>query len=245
MEKKWIDRAFVLNDWFITSYEPIEDIFGQRIGMRYVGVLEAKYTDVRSRALSIFILITGASMVLAFGLSYRIASRISHPVRKLIEASSQVSLGNLSSEIGPISKSEIGVLQRTFQEMLLSLRQRDEQQKADSETKLLQFEKQAAIGRLAGGVAHEINNPLTGIFTFTHMLLQRNDLAPEIQSDLEIISHETERVRKIVKGLLDFSRQIELEKVPTDVNHLCRTTVAIQNLYNRCRRACRLFLDAP
>jgi two-component system NtrC family sensor kinase len=225
--KKWLDRAFVLNDWFLTSYEPIEDIFGQRIGMLYVGILEAKYADVRSRALSVFILITGAGMVLAFGLSYIIASRISHPVHKLIKASSQVSRGNLSPEIGPISKSEIGVLQKTFQEMLSSLRQRDEQQKADSETKLLQFEKQATIGRLAGGVAHEINNPLTGIFTFTHMLLKQKDLAPEIRSDLEVISQETERVRKIVKGLLDFARQIDLDRESTDINRLCSSTVEL------------------
>ncbi len=55
---KWTDRAFVVNDWYITAYEPIEDIFGQRAGMLYVGVLEAKYADVRWKALSLFILIT-------------------------------------------------------------------------------------------------------------------------------------------------------------------------------------------
>ena len=62
------------------------------------------------------------------------------------------------------------------------------------------------MGRLAAGVAHEINNPLTGVLTYTHMLLRRTDLAPEIRSDLQTIVEATERVRKIVKGLLDFSR---------------------------------------
>jgi two-component system NtrC family sensor kinase len=61
----WIQRAFVVEDWYITAYEPIEDIFGQRVGMLYVGVLEAKYADVRWKALSLFILITVAGMVLA------------------------------------------------------------------------------------------------------------------------------------------------------------------------------------
>ncbi|UCH07854.1 MAG: cache domain-containing protein, partial [Deltaproteobacteria bacterium] len=50
--KKWTDRAFVVNDWYITAYEPIEDIFGERVGMLYVGVLEAKYVDMRRNALS-------------------------------------------------------------------------------------------------------------------------------------------------------------------------------------------------
>ncbi len=221
--KKWIDRAFVVNDWYITAYEPIEDIFGQRVGMLYVGVLEAKYADVRRKALSIFIIVTVAGMALAIGLGTHIAHRASRPVQQLIEASIQVSEGNLSPEIGPISKSNIGVLQKTFKEMLTSLQERDKQ----SEIKLLQSEKQASIGKLAGGVAHEINNPLTGIFTFTHMLLRQKDLPAEVRSDLETIAQETERVRKIVKGLLDFSRQTELDREPTDVNRLVRYTLSL------------------
>ena len=221
--EKWIDRAFVVNDWYITAYEPIEDIFSQRVGMLYVGVLEAKYADVRRKALSIFIIMTVAGMVLAVGLGTYSANRTSRPVQQLIEASIQVSQGNLSPEIGPISKSNLGVLQKTFKEMLAALQERDKQ----SEKKLLQSEKQASIGKLAGGVAHEINNPLTGIFTFTHMLLRRTDIAADVRSDLETIAQETERVRKIVKGLLDFSRQTELDREPTDVNRLVRYTISL------------------
>jgi len=225
--KKWTDRAFVVNDWYITAYEPIEDIFGQRVGMLYVGVLEAKYADVRWKALSLFVLITVAGMVLALGLGYVIANKMSRPVRQLIEASAQVSQGNLSPEIGPVSKSEIGLLQKTFKQMLTSLQERDKRQRVESEIKLLQSEKQASIGKLAGGVAHEINNPLTGVFTFTHMLLRRKDLPEDLRSDLETIAQETERVRKIVKGLLDFSRQIELDREPADVNRLIRHTISL------------------
>jgi two-component system NtrC family sensor kinase len=225
--KKWTDRAFVVNDWYITAYEPIEDIFGQRVGMLYVGVLEAKYADVRWKALSLFIMITVAGMALAIGLGYIIANKISRPVQQLIKASVQVSQGNLSPEIGSISKGEIGVLQKTFKQMLASIQERDQRQKAESEIKLLQSEKQASIGKLAGGVAHEINNPLTGIFTFTHMLLRRKDIPEEVRSDLETIAQETERVRKIVKGLLDFSRQTELDREPTDVNRLVRFSISL------------------
>ncbi len=225
--EKWTDRAFVVNDWYITAYEPIEDIFGQRVGMLYVGVLEAKYADVRWKALSIFFMITVAGMVFALGLGYLISNKMSRPVKRLIEASRQVSQGNLSPEIGPISKSEIGLLQKTFKEMLISLQERDKRQRVESEIKLLQSEKQASVGKLAGGVAHEINNPLTGIFTFTHMLLRRKDIPEDLRSDIETIAQETERVRKIVKGLLDFSRQTELDREPTDVNRLIRHTISL------------------
>jgi two-component system NtrC family sensor kinase len=224
---KWTDRAFVVNDWYITAYEPIEDIFGARVGMLYVGVLEAKYADVRWKALSVFILITMAGMVFAIALGYIIADKISRPVQHLTKASIQVSQGNLSPEIGPISNSEIGVLQKTFKQMLASIQERDQRQRAESETKLLQSEKQASVGKLAGGVAHEINNPLTGIFTFTHMLLKRKDIPEEVRQDLETIAQETERVRKIVKGLLDFSRQTELDREPADVNRLIRFTMSL------------------
>jgi len=224
---KWTDRAFVVNDWYITAYEPIEDIFGTKVGMLYVGVLEAKYADVRWKALSVFILITMAGMVFAIGLGYIIADKISRPVQQLTKASIQVSQGNLSPEIGPISNSEIGVLQKTFKQMLASIQERDQRQREESESKLLQSEKQASVGKLAGGVAHEINNPLTGIFTFTHMLLKRKDIPEEVRQDLETIAQETERVRKIVKGLLDFSRQTELDREPMDINRLVRYTVSL------------------
>jgi two-component system NtrC family sensor kinase len=225
--KKWTDRAFVVSDWYITAYEPIEDIFGQRGGMLYVGVLEAKYADVRRNALYVFILLTVAGMALATGIGYVIANKISRPVQQLIKASVQVSQGDLSPEIGPISPSEIGVLQKTFKQMLTSIQERDKRQRVESEIKLLQSEKQASIGKLAGGVAHEINNPLTGVFTFTHMLLRKKDLPEDIRSDLETIAQETERVRKIVKGLLDFSRQTQLDREPTDVNRMVRYTLSL------------------
>jgi two-component system NtrC family sensor kinase len=155
------------------------------------------------------------------------ASRIMKPVRQLIQASKDVSGGNLEPTIGPTMKNELGVLQKTYLEMLTSLRARDRRQQVESETKLLQSEKQASVGRLAAGVAHEINNPLTGVLTFTHMLLRRKDLVDEVRSDLQTIAKETERVRAIVKGLLDFSRQTKLEPEPTDINRLVRTAIAL------------------
>jgi len=219
--KKWIDRAFVVSDWYITAYEPIEDIFGERVGMLYVGVLEAKYAAVRREALSVFVLITVVGMALAVVLGYILANKIMGPVHRLVKGSQQVSEGSLTPEIGPISKGEIGVLQNTFKDMVAAMGRR----RAAAQNRLLQSEKLASVGRFTAGVAHEINNPLTGVLTFTHMLLRRKDIGDEIRSDLQTIAESTERVRKIVKGLLDFSRQTKLDQEPTDVNRLVRTAV--------------------
>jgi two-component system NtrC family sensor kinase len=225
--EKWTGRAFVVSDWYITAYEPIVDIFGERVGMLYVGVLEAKYADIQRKALSVFILLTIAGIALAIGLGYFLQSIILQPVHRLIAASNEVSHGNFSPSVGPISTSEIGVLQKTFADMITSLQERDRRLQAESEIKLLQSEKQASIGRLAAGVAHEINNPLTGVLTFTHMLLQRKDIKEDMRSDLETIAQQTERVRTIVKNLLDFSRQTALNPEPTDINHLVESVVSM------------------
>jgi two-component system NtrC family sensor kinase len=225
--KRWTDRAFVVNDWYITAYEPIEDIFGKRVGMLYVGVLEAKYADIRNKALSVFVIITLAGMALAVGLGYILANKIMNPVHQLIKASQQVSEGSLSPEIGPISKDEeMRILQNTFKDMIVSLEERDKRSRAEAENRLLQSEKQASVGRLAAGVAHEINNPLTGVLTYTHMLLRRKDIGDEIRSDLQTIAESTERVRKIVKGLLDFSRQTKPDKEQIDINLLIRSVIS-------------------
>jgi len=221
----WEDRAFVVHDWYITAYEPIIDFYGDRIGMLYVGVLEDKYKDIRIQAISIFVLIIIGGMVVAIVLGLLMGRRIMKPVLHLVDVSQEVSRGNLEVEVGEISGNDFGLLQKTFAEMLESLRERDKQQQVLSETKLLQSEKQASIGRLAAGVAHEINNPLTGVLTFTHMLLNRKDIDGEVREDLETIAQATERVRDIVKGLLDFSRQTKIEPEPTDINELIKNSV--------------------
>ncbi|MBU8914058.1 MAG: cache domain-containing protein, partial [Spirochaetales bacterium] len=224
---QWTDRAFVVNDWYITAYEPVTDIFGDRVGILYVGVLEAKYVQITRNSILLFALITSAGVVIAIVLGSVLGQRILDPVHRLIDSSKKVSSGDLSPDIGSISQSEIGVLQRTFVEMLESLKDRDQRQRAESERKLLQSEKQASIGRLAAGVAHEINNPLTGVVTFTHLLLGRGDLPDDIRADLEVVAESTERVRKIVKGLLDFARQVTLEPEPTNLNDLIECTIPL------------------
>jgi len=192
----------------------------------YVGVLEQKYVDMRRKALLILVLITVAGIGLAIGLGYILADKIMSPVHRLITASQQVSDGNLSPEIGPISKDEIGVLQNTFQDMIISLEERERRRRAETENRLLQSEKQASIGRVAAGVAHEINNPLTGILTFTRILQRSKDIGDKDRAHLQKVAESTVRVRKIVKGLLDFSRQTELDQEPTDVNRLIRAVIS-------------------
>ncbi|MFP4306833.1 MAG: cache domain-containing protein [Desulfococcaceae bacterium] len=225
---RWIDRAFVFDEWHITAYEPITDLFGERVGMLYVGVPEAKYTSLRERAFGIFILITLAGGAAAVILGIRLAQRILRPVNRLIHAGAEISRGNLSPEIGPISKSDIGQLQRQFLEMTHALKERGEQERVERERCLLQSEKQAAVGKLAAGVAHEINNPLTAVLTYTCLMRDLGDeLPPQVREDLEVVAQQTQRVRRIVQDLLDLSRQSPPIRVPVSLDSLVGDTVRL------------------
>ncbi len=225
--KRWTDRAFVVNDWYITAYEPITDIAQRRVGMLYVGVLEAKYRDVRQKSLCVFAMITLAGVTLAIALGCLLANRIMRPVNQLIHASMEISSGNFSPDVGPICQSDIGLLQKEFIDMTHALVRRDQQHREENEKRLIQSEKQASIGKLAAGVAHEINNPLTAVLTFTHLILRRKDTPEEIRQDLETIALETERVRKIVKGLLDFSSQSRLDTETLNLGRLLKESIRL------------------
>jgi two-component system, NtrC family, sensor kinase len=224
---KWTDRARVLEDWYITAYEPITDLLGKRVGMLYVGVLEAKYADVRKKAITVFAGITLAGMITAIILGWLFTGRAMRPVSHLIRASSEISSGNFAPDIGPISRDDIGQLQKKFLLMTDALKEREDRQKAESEIHLIQSEKQASVGKLAAGVAHEINNPLTAVLTFTHLILRRKDLPDEVRTDLETVATQTERVREIVKSLLDFARQTAITPEPMDINGLIEDSVRL------------------
>jgi two-component system NtrC family sensor kinase len=105
------------------------------------------------------------------------------------------------------------------------------------QTQMLQAEKLAAIGKLAAGVAHEINNPLTGVLTNASLLLAATPADDPKREDLQTVVDETMRCRKIVKGLLEFSRQakpqvqlLDSNQVVTDVLGLVKNQASFRNI---------------
>lgn len=203
-----------------------------RASWRHIGDMQGTRgnvtsADIGNRPVALILVVILSGLIIAAGLWYVIARRIMRPVVRLIDASRQVALGNMAPDIGPPAKGRIGLLQEAFVDMVQSLEERYRRRRAESENRLLISEKHASVGRLAAGVAHEINNPLTGVLTYAYMLLRRKDIDTGVREYLEVIVKSTERVRKIVKELLDFSKETKLDREVTDLNHLVHSAIAM------------------
>lgn len=232
--EKWIHRAYVVRDWRITAYEPIRDYRGAIIGMLYVGLLEGKYVDVRRRTVIVFLVVTLIGSLLALTLSHYLSRRLSGSVELLVAGAEQLACGNLGQRVELRSGDEFQELAETFNGMAEALQARDQQLKDQATRKVMESERLALIGQLAAGVAHEINNPLTGIVTYSHLLLERMPGESWERASVQKIVTQANRCRSIVRGLLDFSRQRKPEKRLCNVNVVlqeCVSLVANQALF--------------
>ncbi len=159
--------------------------------------------------------------IIAVGLliGYFVRRWVSLPVNDLLGGTQQVSAGNLNYTIKDLGEDEIGKLGQSFNNMTKKL--------SEARMQLFQSDKMASLGRLAAGVAHEINNPLTGVLTYSSFLLKRTKDNPEFQEDLKVIVRETLRSREIVKSLLDFARQSVPKKNSADINEIINKSISV------------------
>jgi two-component system NtrC family sensor kinase len=135
-----------------------------------------------------------------------------------------------------------------FNFMASALKKRDEKLREFTTRRIMESERLAHIGQLAAGVAHEINNPLQGIVTYSHLLLERPQVDSGMQESLKKIVTQANRCRDIIRGLLDFSRQRKPEKRLSNVNRVldeCIALVDTQALFHNIRIVKHLAQDLP
>jgi two-component system NtrC family sensor kinase len=153
----WTDRAFVVNDWYVTAYEPIRDINGEIIGMLYVGLLEAPYARMRAEVVWALIKYSSLSLALALGLAFLLGRRITKPVEELARASEAISLGRLSQRVESRSVDELGRLAASFNRMAESL-ERTLEEKDQANQRLQDLNLRYL--ELLGFATHELMQPL-------------------------------------------------------------------------------------
>jgi two-component system, NtrC family, sensor kinase len=239
----WADRAFVVNDWYITAYEPIHDPNGEVIGSLYVGLLEAPFERRRTLVVVVFLGILGFTTIASLLLLVSAIRLVLRPIGSIVRMTRQVSGGDLSARIDETPPGELGAICSSVNEMAAAVEEREKRLEAFAQRQIGQSEKLAAIGRLAAGVAHEINNPLTGVLTFAHLLKEKPHMTEEDHGDLDLLVKETTRVRDIVRSLLEFSRESATERRDLDLNQLVRSTIRLlesQKLYRRIQFEVRL-----
>lgn len=233
--RTWLDRAFVVNDWYVSAYEPIVDGEGARCGMLYVGFLESPFAQARTRALALAIFLFVLAVAGAALVSVRLARHVSQPVERMHETMTAIENGIGEARVGPVGgEDELARLSAHLDSLLDRLAQQTEALQrwgteldakvADrtrelaaandslrsAQQRLVMSEKLAAIGQLAAGVAHEINNPVAVIQGNLELLRDSlGEAATPVQGEIRLIQDQVFRIRMIVTKLLQFARPTE------------------------------------
>ena len=225
----WLDRAFVVRDWYVSAYQPLADSQGRRVGMLYVGVLEQPFTLLKWAAMASIGLLFFGVMVVAAVLSLRWARAIFHPLERMQATMLCVEGGDLAARVGTVdSADEIGRLAQHLDELLATIddnTRRLTHWNAELDTKvaertqelqtaqqqLVQAEKLATVGQLTASIAHEVNNPIAVIQGNLDLLreLLGDKAAERVAPELKLIDAQIERMRLIVTRLLQFARPSE------------------------------------
>lgn len=233
--KTWLDRAFVVNDWYISGYLPLTDSFGDRVGMLYVGFLEAPFTAAKQAAFLWMLFAFFALLVLSAPVFLWLAKGIFAPLERMSQTMHKVETGNLSARIGDTgARDEIGEVAAHLDRLLDDVQERDQalrswadelNQRVDARTaelreanakleqtfkQLVISEKLASIGEITAGVAHEINNPVAVIQGNVDVIRETlgTQTAP-IKTELALIDRQVGRISAIVGKLLQFARPSE------------------------------------
>ncbi len=215
-----------------------------------LGVLDIVYSlddidrKMQTNAITMAALSLGFIVIAALSVGFFVHRLVYVPLRDLETGASRISTGNLEQTIPVRSDDEFGQLAASFNAMTAALKNSQSElrewghtleQKVAKRTQELRIaeaetartEKLASVGLLAAGIAHELNNPLTGVLTFTTLLRKKMPDGSADAEDLDLVIRETKRCAAIIRRLLDFAREKAPEKKFADINQVIEDTARI------------------
>lgn len=261
--KTWLDRAFVVHDWYISAYEPISDSFGKRVGMLYVGYLEEPFRKAKETAIILLALLFTAIGIGGAYFSLRVARNIYGPLKSMNHTMTAVELGDMHARTGVQARDELGNLSRHLDDLLDTVQQQNAELKTwgneldrkvvertaeleqtnkllvQAQQQLVLAEKLAAIGEITAGVAHEINNPVAVLQGNLDVLRDTLGAATKpVQGELQLMDQQIYRINTIVTKLLQFASPGEFAGYVEAVNIdeiVADSLVLVRHLLNQSR----------
>ncbi len=242
----WIRRAFVVDHWAVTAYEPLLDYGGERVGMLYVGIPEAPFAAFRWRAIGLLMLSLAIAAMLATWVSWRLARGILHPLARLDTAMRAVSQGELAARVGEMPGDDelvalgqlfdqlldtigeqTGALRRWGEELDLKVAQRT-RDLAEANDALAMARDAAeranqSKSSFLANMSHEIRTPMNAIVGLTH-LLQKELSDPRQVERLKKINDAAHHLLSIINDILDISK-IEAGKLHLEYSSFDMDTV--------------------
>ncbi len=205
------DAGTVVTDdgrmYFYRRYEPYRDRLSQ-----WLLVIETDRATVLAPVAGLRSWIWGLMAVvllLSLIVARVAAARLARPVHELAEIITRYEKGDKTARYRERSRDEIGTAGRAFNKLADSL-ERAERERAEAERAARRAERLAAIGEMAAGIGHEINNPLMNIMSLAKLIeASVGDADPEVKEDLALLQAEGRRCARIVQGILNFARESE------------------------------------
>ena len=245
------DRQQLLGNMAVIRNEPscsTAECHKHPANQSVLGVVDITYSlgeinrTMKAHVVNMVAVSIGFILLVSISAGWLLHRMIYLPLGDLDKGAKRLASGNYDHAIPVRGEDEFGSLALSSNAMMTALKKSRQElqewvqtleQKVNERTAQLRLaqaevargEKLASIGQLAAGIAHELNNPLTGVLTFTHLLRRKMPDGSQDAEDLDLVIRETRRCASIIRRLLDFAREKAPEKALVDLNRLVEETV--------------------
>ncbi len=228
-------RAFVVNDWYLTAYEPIRNSDNEIIGMLYVGIPEKPFIVLQNSIKHIIIGVGILGLLIALIVSFVINGKITKPLDELKKGAEAIGKGNYDFRVKINTNDEFEELASAFNKMADEIRKSHEKLKKQAEELEKSYNELKELDRLKSDivaiVSHELRTPLTSIKGYVELVLDgtMGAITETQRKCLEIANENIDRLKRLIDNMLDLSKiehgELEMNTKPTNLKDIVENAV--------------------